>query len=973
MGIFKRIKRRVSKLIPNEIKRPVKAVIDPVFDFVTDTAKAVVSPFTGGFDLPDTAVNFDTTSAAIKAATVVDFNTANKAVPVLYGNRIETATIPVFVGTFGDNSADTSKQYLYMAAVISQGFHGSNNDKDVDGVMGSLLSRMTIDGKPVHLGGLTNTMNDNYSNGYDGSTTLNKTDNSGGIFASGKGGVQPTQHSITKGTFANRLKIQYFDGSADQPVSSLLNEHPEWSPTGQSKLSGMHYVALRFLIQAADVTVGAGDGGGTFGNPYGGVPAVVVTTSGKSIPNIIATKDVDPGFEERFQTSYTEKEITSYLFYKQSLTNPAGDGDLSVFSEGTPDRGAAAAKAEIICDSDTKFEVQRFRDFQPRKYSTTGNPQTLNIHDLLFELGWTYDYVYVHFGLGGPGTYNSDSTSYVQNFRNTSPTNVRLFDKWLMHVGGSHYKFISKVTRTLEVAVPDAGITFFGYNDSDFVNATGVVASTSSSPTSGWEYLESIANPPSNPTDQPEDGFSAGELGEIYIQGEDAELEAVRSAYNAGHEIRLRVRERRSNIYNIETQNRAAGEINEVYNVDHVSNYLSDSGQYLLGCRNTDSSEIRQKSGILNQLGTMVPPGAELIVEVLDGTANKDKHPANFQLLQDNGYITDGLFSQGYRPDANPVEHVLDYMLNPNYGMGLSIDKIDKESFTSAAIACQRVPEFDDHARTQFKFGGNDATTAEQNEYMYGEGATTGASVNGSLIRTANNSYDRQFIINTNNSHLSNINSILQSFGGIMSVQNGKFTIKVENAGDPEDSENIPPQTALVISAVIEDKHIIDGATVSVASVNDKYNQIKVDFTDITNHSQPNSVMTPDPVDDSTGIRTAYLAEDNNKPLEADFAVPSIIDSITAKKYSTFLLKKSRNQARLELRTSSVSFDCVPGSFVRINSELMKINDVYRVTAVTYNNDHTVALSLIRHIPDFYDVGDTGVVLETKRNIMDIK
>ena len=80
--------------------------------------------------------------------------------------------------------------------------------------------------------------------------------------------------------------------------------------------------------------------------------------------------------------------------------------------------------------------------------------------------------------------------------------------------------------------------------------------------------------------------------------------------------------------------------------------------------------------------------------------------------------------------------------------MGLSVNKIDKESFVSAAIACQRVPEFDDHARTQFKFGGNDATTAEQNEYMYGEGATTGASVNGSLIRTANNSYDRQFIIN---------------------------------------------------------------------------------------------------------------------------------------------------------------------------------------------------------------------------------
>jgi len=51
----------------------------------------------------------------------------------------------------------------------------------------------------------------------------------------------------------------------------------------------------------------------------------------------------------------------------------------------------------------------------------------------------------------------------------------------------------------------------------------------------------------------------------------------------------------------------------------------------------------------------------------------------------------------------------------------------------------------------------------------------------------------------------------------------------------------------------------------------------------------------------------------------------------------------------------------------------MKINDVYRVTAITYNGDHTSSLSLIRHIPDFYDVSDTGLKLEARRNIMDIK
>ena len=963
MGWFSKAKRAVKKLVSIPVKI-VKAVVDPAIDLVTNTFKAVVSPFTGAFDMPDSSVNFDQTTNAIKAATTVDFNTANRAVPILYGNRIEIATIPVFVNTWGTNSADSSKQYLYMAAIISQGFHGSNNDKDVDSVMGSLLSRMTINGKPVHLGGLTNTMNDNYSSGYDGSTTLSKTDNSGGIFASGKGGVQPTQHSITKGTFANRLVIQYFDGSADQPVSSLLNEHPEWSPTGQSKLSGMHYVALRFLIQAADVTVGAGDGGGTFGNPYSGIPAVVVTTSGRSIPNIITTKESDPGYEERFQTSYTEKEITRYLSHSITLFAPSSSGDLSIFEEGTPDIGEIAEEHVISVDSDTVIEWQRGRDFQPRKYST-GAVQTVNIHDVLHELGWTYPYVYVTPGKADPGTYSSDSTIYYSAWGDQGSGNEKA--RWLKNVGGSHYKFVGKASRNVNYTITDTEITMWGYNDDANTYGNFTTAGSGNKASSFFELLEAVSSPGGTT------GYSDEELGEIYFVAEDAELVAIKSAWNAGKTLRLRVRERRPEIYNISTAGRDAGEINNVYDIINVTDLLSDRGWYRLGCRNTDSSEIRNKDGVACNLQQLVPPGAELYVEVYDGSQNVDKFPANWKLLTDNGYITDGLLSQGYRPDTNPVEHILDYMLNSNYGMGLSLNKIDQESFVSAAIACQRVPEFGDHERTEFNFGGNDASTAARNEYMYGEGATTGASVNGSLIRTANNSYDRQFIINTNNSHLDNINLMLSAIGGIMSLVNGKFTLSLENAGDLEDSESIPPQTAVPLSTIINDKHIIDGITLSVASINDRYNQIKLDYTDITNHSQPNSVMTPDPIDDSTGIRDAYLAEDNNKVLEADFAIQSIYDPITAKKYSTLLLKKSRNQARIDLKCSSVALDCIPGSFVRINSDFMKINDVYRVTTITYNNDHTATLSLIRHIPDFYDISDTGLILEARRNIMDIK
>jgi hypothetical protein len=150
----------VSKVFKTIVK-PIKAIVDPIIDLGTSIIKAVISPFTGAFNLPDTSINFADTSQEIKAATIVDYNGANRAVPVLYGTKIEIATIPVFVGTHGDDSADTTPQYLYMAAIISQGFHGANQEFGVNGAMGSLLSRMTVDGKPVHLGGISNTANDN--------------------------------------------------------------------------------------------------------------------------------------------------------------------------------------------------------------------------------------------------------------------------------------------------------------------------------------------------------------------------------------------------------------------------------------------------------------------------------------------------------------------------------------------------------------------------------------------------------------------------------------------------------------------------------------------------------------------------------------------------------------------------------------------------------------------------------------------
>ena len=918
MGIGSFLKKMVS--LPVKI---VKAVVDPVFDFATNSYKAITSPFTGAFDMEDASVTVDATSQQIKASTIVDFNAANRTIPVLYGNRVEIATIPVFVNTWGTNSADTSKQYLYMAAVISQGFHGSNQDTGVDGVMGSLLSRMTIDGKPVHLGGFTNTMNDNYSSAYDGSTALSKTDNSGGIFASGKGGVQPTQHSITKGTFADRLVIQYFDGSSDQPVSSLLNEHPEWSPTGQSKLSGIHYVALRFLIQAADETVGAGDGGGTYGNPYSGVPAVVVTTSGRSNFNIVAGAIYDPGYAERFQTSYTEKAINvNYMSYHQPLNYPDADGQISGVSH--PATMEKVAKHVETVPTDTKIEIQRFKDYQPRKY-TDGSTQPVNIHDILYNLGWTYDWVWM---VPSTYTFNSDSTGSSYTYSGSGTTQF-----WLKHVGGGHYKFVNKINATADLTASTGALTFFAYDstltEAD-INSSSPGEDTGDSTTAEYRF------------------YAYNNL-----------LNGIYNKWLDGDQFKLRVRDRETNT-------------NDVYMVNSIyTNNMSDTNSpfITIGIHNEDSSAVGET------FYKTVPVGAEIYVEIYKGSTNIDKYPTNWNLLEDNGYKAEGLTYEGYRCDPNPVEYLLDYLLNPNYGVGLSVNDLDRKSWQKAAIACDRIPSIFDFERTVFPFGGGTLFTnlAQRHEYMYGENATTGGAANGYVIRTTNNGHDRQFIINTSKTHIQNVNTILASIGASMPVVDGKFHLLLENAGDPDDSESIPPITALPITAHIKDEHIIGGISVSTASVNDKFNQVKIDYTDVVNNSQPASVLSPDPVDDSTDIRTNYLNEDSGKKLEGAFSFPGIIDEVTAKKMATLLLKKSRGQPNIVLTCASVALNCLPGDFIRLTSDVLAIDDVYRVSASTLNPDHTVSLTCSRHVPDFYDVSDLGQIFEARRNIMDIK
>lgn len=904
MGWFK-------KLIPKEIRKPVKAIVDPIIDLGASVVKAVISPFTGAFNLPDISIDTNIGTSEIRAATTVDFNGANRAVPVLYGNLLESGVIPVFIGTHGDDSADTSPQYLYMAGIISQGFHGSHQTLGKPIGYGSTLTRMTIDGKPVHLGGLSLIANDNYSQGFDGSTALNQTDSGGGILASGKGGVQPQIHDITKGTFANRLKIQYFDGSTDQPTSSLLREHPDWDDD-QNTLSGMHYVALRFKIQAADEVISGSDGNGTFKNPYGSVPSVVVTTSGRSTPALIAGKTSDPGYEERFITDYSAKDSTRFISYHRPLGGVDDD-------QGNLGGGSVVAQATHVktISSDDNFELERFKNFQGVKFSD-GTTQPHNVHDILFDLGWTYEYVFFY-----PGTLNTVSNTTTYSVAQNVTGDFSFGALWLKHVGGGHYQFINKQPTGFRVIMTGGAMTFFGYNDDAEAYINNAYP--------GEDLSETSA--------------------EYRFYAPDDITSTIETNFNNGHATTLRIRDR------------STGQ-NDVYDITEVDrnaafNFIS------LAIVNEDSSKPN------DNFYTTIPIGAEIYVEQFTGSANTNKNASSAAISLANGYNKEGLTYQAYGCDSNPIEHILDYLLNQDYGVGLSTSEIDTESFVSAAIACDHFPNYFNFDETFFYLGGDFLDVFDRHRYMYGDAATTGASADGARFFIANNTYDRQFRIDTSRTFVENLNIMLSSVGAFMFYSDGKFKIKLENAGDPENSENIMHIKSLPITAVITDDEIIGSVSINTSALNDRFNQIKVDYTDLQNNSQANSVLSPDPIEDSTDIRTNYLNEDGGKVLESSFSLPGIFDPVTAKKVATLLLKKSRGQPLVALQVSPVGINLAPGDFIRLNSACAGINEVFRVTDTTLNPDGTVALNAMKHVPEFYDVSDTGQVFESQRPLLD--
>jgi hypothetical protein len=966
MGILKKVFRAVT--------RPVKKIIDPVLDLGAGIVKAVISPFTGAFDIPDVSIDTNIGNNEITANTTVNFNGANRAIPVIYGTQVDTAVIPVFVGTEG--------QYLYMAGVIGQGMTmGANYLKSVDQplfnsepdtYMGAKIVRMTIDGKPVHLAhdqgsSIYQYGNPWYSEGTDSSNLISERAgdsiflHNSGVYASGFNNQQPDIVNIERGTFANRLSIQYFDGSDDQPASSLLQEHPDW--TTNHRLQGISYVALRFKLQAADETVNfpelgsSTSGNGTYGNPYNGIPSVVVTVPGRSTPNIIAGAGADPGYIERLQTNWGDpKYAITAVFQHKRLDYPDGQGDWQTKDHGT----ISAAKTVVLpVASDTTIQLQRNMLFQP-KTDSNGNTQSVQLHDILFEqFGTGYEYIWFY-----PGAVTGDSTGSTYGGASDPQDDMILFK----HVGGGHYRFHSPMTTDKTLIISTAELTFFGYT----------------SPHVG-DYRQAMET--AGVFD------SASNIPMLRIYGENSELFGTNATGGGIQAIQN----------DFDDSDPLYDDNPRITIRDIESNYTQT--YFIKGLANKDSTNLsidvaleRTDSVVETNLEfyRSIPDNALIYHERSANTGgesgrtlspqNYNKNPASYDIALANGYQHNGLPHQSYVPDKNPVEFILDFMLNDRYGLGIPTAQIDRNSFLQAAIKCDTLAQYSSsvaffilsHGSRAIEYGeeGDSAGQDTRDQvYMYGENTATDYDndmVTSSVIDSNFNGYDRQFIIDTSQNQLENLNKMLSSIGAYMPFYDNKFHIFLEDGGQKNTLLHTSPLTALPIQLVIDEDNVIGSAVLKSQPINNRLNSIKVDYTEAERNATVGTKLIPDPITDSAGsaVRETYLTEDNNKVLENTFTLPSIFDKHTAARYGRILLKKSRGQPTILTTVTAQGLNLVPGDLVRVNLSKLKVNDVYRVTEVTINYDNTVALDLIKHDPDIYESFDDEDTLLPRKDIM---
>jgi len=265
------------------------------------------------------------------------------------------------------------------------------------------------------------------------------------------------------------------------------------------------------------------------------------------------------------------------------------------------------------------------------------------------------------------------------------------------------------------------------------------------------------------------------------------------------------------------------------------------------------------------------------------------------------------LVEQSPSYSTNPAWCLLDYLTNERYGKGLTTAEINLQSFYDASLVCEtQVTPYS---------GGDDI-----------------------------NIFDTNVALDTSRNIIDNVRELIKGCRGYLPYASGKYSLVIETTG-----------TATI---TLTEDDILGGYSLSTPSKNEKYNRVIVGFVNPDRNYQVDEVQWP-PVDDS-GLPSADQHEtmksaDGGFLLEGRFQFTTLTNQYQAEEMAEVILRRSREALALGITVNLNAYELTIGDIVNItHSSLGFSAKPFRVLGMTFNEDFTVALSLIEHQDSHY-------------------
>ena len=254
----------------------------------------------------------------------------------------------------------------------------------------------------------------------------------------------------------------------------------------------------------------------------------------------------------------------------------------------------------------------------------------------------------------------------------------------------------------------------------------------------------------------------------------------------------------------------------------------------------------------------------------------------------------------------NPVNCLLDYMLNPRYGAGMNIENISPESFRIAANKLNQT-------------------------VTYTEDGTQGPAM------TING------VIDTQKQIFDNIKQLLQGCRSMMPFVQGKYKVKVEDAGNSTDITS----STVEIAQDLDDDNIIGGIQMASEKKSTKYNKVVVNFVHPDLDFSNQQVIK----DQTSDFATA----DNSETLLGEFDFPLLTNEAIARDIARIIVLKSRTARTIKFTATQESMNLEPGDVIRITQTIPNLSlKTFRVTGIEINNNMTVTIQAVEHDASLY-------------------